>query len=176
MGTICRRQLSARELDSILACADLHTTNGLRDSALLSLMADTGLPCEVLLHADATDVIAPGEARQLRLPAAWYLRHPSAGRRAVHCVFRLQARTGHSLSLWDQHRTRMCLDKRPFFCRLGTDCLRDGGESLKPESVREIVRELAARAGIGGPVTPGMIAGVPTRYDLRRPRKPLMAA
>ncbi|MHB9034152.1 MAG: tyrosine-type recombinase/integrase [Anaerolineae bacterium] len=131
--------LSAAELEAILVQPDTTTRKGIRDRALLMLMAYTGMQPGEVQRVVLADVHTDGQATLV-----------IAGRadtRPGRAVSLERPELHHALIMWLRVHPSQILEA-PLFCGVGN---RNLGARLSLAAIQRLVRAYYKQAGIAGP-------------------------
>lgn len=163
MSKTIRRQppviLTDAEAAALLAQCKTHITTGLRNRAMLEAMPGAGLRLSEALDLWPDDV-------DLRKRTVYVCRVSAKG--GHERVVPIDRETVRWLRLWTERREAVELeDAEAFFCRWAGNAR---GSALRPRYVQEMVKRLAARAGIEKIVTPKVLRNT---YAVRLLRKGL---
>ena len=169
--------LDPGELEALLAQLNTKTPTGARNFALLQLMASTGVRCGEALQVTAADIRQEEWGANGDRVRVWVLRLPkktTKGKKDRQAI-PLSAATRAALEAWQEKRAALGIKGGPLFCTVSKGrCVHpaataegfgDGteeatlrpGEALDARYVRDLVRRLAAKAGIGRRVHPHML-------------------
>jgi integrase len=182
MSEVTTEVLEPQELEALLAQANTRTPTGARNYALLQLMAQTGVRCGEALQVRAADI------RQEEWPTngdrvkVWALRLPAKATKGgrPRQGIPLTPATRQALALWQEKRQALGLRGGPLFCTVSEGKRRAGfaqgegelvpGKPLGDRYVRDLVKRLAARAGIARRVHPHMLrhTALTALYDKTR--------
>ena len=172
--------LEQRELEAMLAVIDRKCPSGCRNYAMLKLMAQTGMRCGETLQIESSDIDVE----------TW----GNNGDRVEVCVLRLRknttkgkkerqglpltADTMKAVRRWQAVREKLGITDGPLFCTISTrqktgfadEGITLPGQKLNDRYVRELVRRLAAKAGVTKRVHPHMLrhTALTNLYDKTR--------
>lgn len=161
--------LTAEELDALLSQCNTKTPTGARNYALLQLMAQTGIRCGEALQVTAAMIGEETWGDNGNSVRVWCLKLPSRATKGnkPRQPLPLTAATRAALAAWQAHRDALGIKGGPLFCTVSTGTRKarfsegDGelraGEPLDSRYVRDLVKRLAAKAGIGRDVHPHML-------------------
>lgn len=164
-GSRAQEALTVEELDALLAeAAKSSSPTGLRNLALLTLLADTGLRIGEALALTTRDLVC--EAGQI---VGVKVRRGKGGKAADLAV---TTRAAARLARWLAAREALGIGAGPIFCtisegtqvrgRVTEDGFGEGrevaeltpGRAISPEYVRQVLARLGERAGIERRLTP----------------------
>ena len=178
--------LEPEELKALLAQINTRTPSGARNYALLQLMAQTGVRC-----GEALQIKATGDIRQEMWEAnggkvqVWVLRLPRRATKGKQPRQGIPLAPEMRLALehWQAKRDALGIRGGPLFCTVSAgqatgqfakaDTVLRPGEPLDGRYIRDLVKRLAAKAGIERRVHPHMLrhtmltAPYDTTRDLR---------
>lgn len=161
--------LSMTELEALLNQVNTRTPTGARNYALLQLMAQTGIRCGEALQVSAADIRQEDWGTNGDRVRVWALRLP---RRATkgnqdRQALPLTAATRQALEVWQEKRAALGIGDGPLFCTVSEGKRQAGfatgegelvpGKALDSRYVRDLVKRLAEKAGIGRRVHPHML-------------------
>jgi len=157
--------LTDEELDRVLqTCTD--TPTGHRNLALILLMADSGLRIAEALALEPRDIV-----RQAGQITHVIIRQGKGGKTGRQPV---TVRTAVALAQWEQERAGLGIGEYPIFCTISegqaTGHAAEGqqlepGKRLQASYVRNAVKRLGRRAGLGDRLHPHLLRHTAiTRY------------
>jgi site-specific recombinase XerD len=174
--------LELDELEALLAQVNTRTPTGARNYALLQLMAQTGVRCGEALQVAAADIRQEEWGTNGDRVKVWVLRLPqktTKGKKPRQAL-PLTAATRQALEVWQQKRAALGIGEGPLFCTVSEGKRQAGfaqgpgdlvpGKALNPRYVRDLVKRLAAKAGIARRVHPHMLrhTALTALYDKTR--------
>jgi site-specific recombinase XerD len=188
MSQVTTEVLEEGELEALLAQINTKTPTGARNFALLQLMAQTGIRCGEALQVKSADVRQEEWGTNGDRVKVWVLRLQHTKGNQKRQGIPLAAATRQALAVWQEKRAARGIKGGPLFCTVsegrrvhpaataagfgaGTEeaTLRPG-EALDSRYVRDLVKHLAANAGIERRVHPHMLrhTALTALYDKTR--------
>lgn len=174
--------LDDQELEALLDQINTRTPTGARNSALLQLMAQTGVRCGEALRVKPSDIRQEEWASNGDRVKVWVLRLPrraTKGKKPRQGI-PLAPVTRQALELWLGKRSALGIHGGPLFCTISKGQRQAGfadgegelvpGRPLNDRYVRDLVKRLAKKAGIGKDVHPHMLrhTALTNLYDKTR--------
>lgn len=161
--------LEAQELEAILEQVNTRTPTGARNFALLQLMAQTGIRCGEALQVTAADIRQEEWRTNGDRVKVWALRLPrrtTKGKQDRQGL-PLSPAVRQALEVWQEKRAALGIKGGPLFCTISDGNraahFAEGegkltpGKPLDSRYVRDLVKRLAAKAGITRRVHPHML-------------------
>lgn len=174
--------LDDHELEALLGQINTRTPTGARNSALLQLMAQTGVRCGEALQVKPSDIRQEEWGSNGDRVKVWVLRLPrkaTKGRKPRQGI-PLAPATRQALELWLGKRSALGIQGGPLFCTISKGQRQAGfadgagelvpGRALNDRYVRDLVKRLAKKAGIEKDVHPHMLrhTALTNLYDKTR--------
>lgn len=174
--------LDDHELEALLDQINTRTPTGARNSALLQLMAQTGVRCGEALQVRPADIRQEEWGHNGVQVKLWVLRLPRKATKdkKPRQGIPLAPATRQAQELWVQKRAALGIQWGPLFCTISSGRRQarfsDGegelvpGRPLNDRYVRDLVKRLARKAGIEKDVHPHMLrhTALTNLYDKTR--------
>lgn len=161
--------LEPEELEAIFAQVNTDAPTGARNYALLQLMVQTGIRCGEALQVRAEDIRPEVWGTNGDRAKVWALRLPQRATKGnlPRQALPLTAATRQALQVWQDRREALGIGDGPLFCTVSAGKRQAGfswgegelvpGKALDSRYVRDLVKRLAAKAGISRRVHPHML-------------------